>query len=283
MKDTEENADYYKVVKEDGSVKPARFVAQKMMKAIDEVNALPYALHNGDQRIPVMEVFRTIEGEGMHIGTPRVLARIGGCAVGCKWCDTKHSWTLKTSELMRLDDLIARIQLEAAGKVQQVSLTGGEPMHYPRQLQYLVLELRKQRFNVSLETSGMVMNDAVFALFDYISMDIKSPSSGVPMPPAMLAAYQALWNWHGRVQFKVVITDQRDLDWVTANLDWLYTCNPQVRSPLILTPGVLNTQHALASGNLAKHLLHTIDMICEWNQQYNIRVIAQQHQLLVYP
>lgn len=262
------------VIDSDSSLRPAQFVAHKYGKGIDQANA--------ENLIPVIEVFRTVEGEGMHVGTPRVLARVSGCQVGCSWCDTKHSWAVGNYDRMTVEAFRDLILETADGKVQQVSITGGEPMHYPQQLLKLVPMLRTRRMNVSLETSGLIMNDAVFSLFDFISMDIKSPSSKVPVAPALMLAYKDLWNWHPRVQFKVVIVDRADLEWVETHLSWLYTSNPVVRAPLILTPGVRNTQKAQESKRLSEHLFDVVQMIVDWNQRHNIRVIAQQHQLLVY-
>lgn len=254
-----------------GNLQPTEFVNHKLLEAIDGVSP---------EQAPIIEIFRTIEGEGNHIGTPRVLVRFGGCAVGCVWCDTPHSWALKTASVLKsLDEVEAEIVNVAQGFVKEVSFTGGEPMHYPRQLLELTRRLRRRGFRLSVETSGLIFNSVVFNEFDYVSMDIKTPSSRVPVTTAMIREYRRLWDEHPGVQFKCVILNQGDLDWVNKYLSRFFKSDAKIRRPLILTPGVVATKK---EANLGGKLADIVDTILNWNKGYNVRVIAQQHALLNY-
>ena len=86
--------------------------------------------------LPIMEEFYSLQGEGFHTGKPAYFLRIGGCDVGCFFCDVKESWDASKHSLVSTDEAIARI-LENPAKA--VVVTGGEPMLYD--LSYLCREL----------------------------------------------------------------------------------------------------------------------------------------------
>lgn len=233
-------------------------------------------------RAPLMEVFYTAEGEGNFIGIPRILVRLGGCAVGCTWCDTKHSWKISPQwAAATVEDVVNEVESASNyGKsTRHISITGGEPLHYPDFVYNLAKQLRGKGYLVSVETSGLIFVPSVFNMLHYVSMDIKTPSSGIEVTPNFLNEYKRLAENHPGAQFKAVILDCGDLAFVASELRFLYETNPMIRSPLILTPGVKNTKTA---ANLAAKLNEVVQMILQWNAGYNIRVIAQQHALLSY-
>jgi len=90
-------------------------------------------------QLPIMEEFYSLQGEGFHTGKPAYFLRIGGCDVGCFFCDVKESWDASKHELTATDDVIERI---AANKSKAVVVTGGEPLLYD--LTYLCAELKKR-------------------------------------------------------------------------------------------------------------------------------------------
>ena len=77
--------------------------------------------------LPVMEDFYTIQGEGHYSGTPAYFIRLGGCDVGCHWCDVKESWDASQHQWVHVNDIIAKAR-ESGSKV--VVVTGGEPLMY---------------------------------------------------------------------------------------------------------------------------------------------------------
>ena len=74
--------------------------------------------------LPLMEAFRTVQGEGAHTGRSSFFMRIGGCDVGCHWCDVKESWDASVHPLTELEDLI---QMPGTNDTTVV-ITGGEPL-----------------------------------------------------------------------------------------------------------------------------------------------------------
>ena len=99
--------------------------------------------------LPLMEEFYTIQGEGFHSGKAAYFIRIGGCDVGCHWCDVKESWDANLHPLTKTDSIIQNANKFPA---KSVVVTGGEPAMY--NLDYLTLEFKKKNIQTFLETSG---------------------------------------------------------------------------------------------------------------------------------
>jgi 7-carboxy-7-deazaguanine synthase len=98
---------------------------------------------------PVMEHFYTLQGEGFHSGVAAYFIRLGGCDVGCVWCDVKESWDASRHPKMRTDEIVT---LASQHKGRIAVITGGEPaMH---DLTALSDELHSAGFKVHIETSG---------------------------------------------------------------------------------------------------------------------------------
>jgi organic radical activating enzyme len=102
------------------------------------------------QKLPVMERFYTIQGEGVHSGCPAYFIRLAGCDVGCVWCDVKESWNAEEHPLLTVEELIADVISAGANRV---IVTGGEPLMHD--LTALTTGLRARAIAVHLETSGV--------------------------------------------------------------------------------------------------------------------------------
>jgi organic radical activating enzyme len=97
-----------------------------------------------------MEAFYTLQGEGYHQGRAAYFIRLGGCDVGCHWCDVKESWDAAIHPQREIRDLVA----EAAGYPGRLAvITGGEPLLHD--LTELTAELRAAEFETNIETSGV--------------------------------------------------------------------------------------------------------------------------------
>ncbi|TDS59566.1 7-carboxy-7-deazaguanine synthase QueE [Myroides indicus] len=98
--------------------------------------------------LPLMEEFYTIQGEGYYSGHAAYFIRLGGCDVGCHWCDVKESWNATLHPLTKVEDIIER-----ASKIAKLAvITGGEPLMY--NLDYLTAELKRKGMQTNIETSG---------------------------------------------------------------------------------------------------------------------------------
>jgi 7-carboxy-7-deazaguanine synthase len=100
-------------------------------------------------KLPLMEQFVTIQGEGYYSGRSAVFIRLGGCDVGCVWCDVKESWEASAHPMVSVADIVAEVR---GFKTNFVVITGGEPtMH---DISKLVDELKSNNIYVAIETAG---------------------------------------------------------------------------------------------------------------------------------
>ncbi|TCI85391.1 7-carboxy-7-deazaguanine synthase QueE [Tenacibaculum sp. M341] len=98
--------------------------------------------------LPLMEEFYTIQGEGAYTGTAAYFIRIGGCDVGCHWCDVKESWNAKLHPPTHADIIVENAKKYA----ETVVITGGEPLMWS--LDYITEQLKNQDIKTHIETSG---------------------------------------------------------------------------------------------------------------------------------
>lgn len=98
--------------------------------------------------LPLMEAFDTIQGEGYHCGKAAYFIRLGGCDVGCHWCDVKESWDADTHTYLSIREIVDQVPK----KRDLVVITGGEPLMW--KLDELTKQLAKRGKKIHLETSG---------------------------------------------------------------------------------------------------------------------------------
>ncbi|MBA4746059.1 MAG: 7-carboxy-7-deazaguanine synthase QueE [Muricauda sp.] len=98
--------------------------------------------------LPLMEEFYTIQGEGYHKGTAAYFIRIGGCDVGCHWCDVKESWNAETHPPTPIDSIIANAEKYS----DTIVITGGEPLTWD--MGPLTEGLKAKNMKIHIETSG---------------------------------------------------------------------------------------------------------------------------------
>ena len=128
-------------------------------------------LVNKGEMLPLMEEFYTIQGEGAHTGTAAYFIRIGGCDVGCHWCDVKESWNANLHP-----PTLANTIVENAKKyAKTVVITGGEPLLW--RLDFITTELQKNGMKTHIETSGAYAFSGVWDWFCLSPKKTKLPLS----------------------------------------------------------------------------------------------------------
>ncbi|MCP9881673.1 7-carboxy-7-deazaguanine synthase QueE [Cyanobium sp. Alchichica 3B3-8F6] len=171
--------------------------------------------------LPVVETFHSLQGEGLHAGRSAFFIRLGGCNVGCSWCDTKHSWPADVHPQRRLSALAAEAQAAAITGAAFVVITGGEPLHHD--LAPLCNALAAAGLPLHLETSGV---DPLSGRFAWVTL---SPKAHRPPLPELLAACDEL---------KVVVHGPEDLDFAEAMATQAQAARGGNASPqLLLQPG----------------------------------------------
>lgn len=102
-----------------------------------------------ENKLPVMEAFYTLQGEGFHAGRAAYFIRLGGCDVGCVWCDVKESWDAEIHPKISISQIVADAS-QHNGRLAVI--TGGEPLMY--NLDELTAALKEAGFQTNIETSG---------------------------------------------------------------------------------------------------------------------------------
>ena len=112
------------------------------------IQAKSLALVEKGEYLPLMEEFYTIQGEGYHKGTAAYFIRVGGCDVGCHWCDVKESWNAATHPPTAIES----IAVNASKYSRTIVVTGGEPLTWD--MGPLTRALKKRGLQTHIETSG---------------------------------------------------------------------------------------------------------------------------------
>lgn len=136
-------------------------------------------LVNQGKMLPLMEAFYTIQGEGFHKGTAAYFIRVGGCDVGCHWCDVKESWNPDIHPPTAADDIVN----EAAKYSDTIVITGGEPLTWD--MTYLTTKLKEKGMNTHIETSGAY---ALTGIWDWICLSPKKMK--LPQPEIYNKAHE---------------------------------------------------------------------------------------------
>jgi 7-carboxy-7-deazaguanine synthase len=145
----------------------------------------------------VMEHFHTIQGEGVHTGRSAYFIRLGGCDVGCSWCDVKESWDEQAHPFISTDELV---HAAVGSGAPMVVITGGEPLM--QDLGALTLALRQAGLRTHLETSG---SSPMSGSFDWVTLSPKKFKAPLP----------ELYPFVD--ELKVVVVNRNDLAWAQAH------------------------------------------------------------------
>ncbi|MCX6231657.1 MAG: 7-carboxy-7-deazaguanine synthase QueE [Bacteroidetes bacterium] len=146
-----------------------------------------------------MEEFYSIQGEGFHTGEAAYFIRVGGCDVGCYFCDVKESWDAKLHPAIATDEIVQRALTHPA---KAVIVTGGEPLNY--NMNYLCEQLKKNGFKTFLETSGSM---PLSGKWDWICL---SPKQNAP---------PLTDNIEFADELKAIITKDFDFSWAERYAD----------------------------------------------------------------
>jgi organic radical activating enzyme len=143
--------------------------------------------------LPVMEHFYTLQGEGYYQGQAAYFIRLGGCDVGCVWCDVKESWDAAAHPLLSVDEIVLNVQ-QTPAKI--VVITGGEPLIH--KLDELTTRLKNSGFRIHIETSG---SSPLSGKLDWITLSPKKFKE--PLPEVLPYANE----------LKIIVFNKSDFIW----------------------------------------------------------------------
>jgi organic radical activating enzyme len=177
---------------------------KKIKLIVEEINI--------DTKLPVMESFYTLQGEGYHQGRAAYFIRLGGCDVGCVWCDVKDSWDADAHSKFSIDEIVSKVnrewemvngksgieneKREATNQKPIIVITGGEPLMH--NLDELSQALQTKGFETNIETSG---SSALSGSWNWICLSPKKFKA--PLPEILPVANE----------LKIVVFNKSDFDW----------------------------------------------------------------------
>lgn len=217
----------------------------------------------------VVEIFSSIQGEGLFCGQKQTFLRLHGCNLHCSYCDTPASQENNSFNEMSPAETVQKIR---DLKVTDVSITGGEPLIQEDFLMEVLEDLKNTGFRIHLETNGTLPGPMriLAPLIDIVAMDIKLPSS---------CGHYRLWDAHKEflescsgcsLFVKTVVSQDTDPDEIAAASCLIIAAGRDV--PLIIQPV---TGGNTPSGDL---LMKLQNVALDYLQ--DVRVIPQCHKIL---
>lgn len=144
-------------------------------------------------KIPLLEEFYSIQGEGFNTGKAAYFIRTGGCDLACHWCDSKETWKPEIHEFIEIDAILKRVESRPA---DTIVITGGEPLIH--NFDEFCAKAKAKGFILMLETSGAHNFSGVW---DWVCL---SPKSSKPPKPEYFQIAD---------EIKVVIFEEKDFIW----------------------------------------------------------------------
>jgi len=249
-------------------------------------------------KLPVLEEFVSVQGEGINIGHPYYFIRVGGCPLRCSFCDSEYSWNASQNQIVDLELVIGRA-LDACQKygIKWVSVTGGEPMLYTKQLLTMIEQFNANGLLVHIETSGRFYDKVVHERSDLYSPDAKTPCTGEQMK----GYFKGIENMRTQDQVKCLISSNEDLDYahaVNVQLNGACTMVLQPFNTNIVTNSTINMSDTMAGNRITQHLdaptirnnlsaslhwlLESYKLRCKMGEVWKRTIITPQIHVLAY-
>lgn len=222
----------------------------------------------------INKIFYSISGEGIHQGTPTVFVRFAGCNLlpnFCKFCDSAYAQSPDSGREMHMDEVVKEVILYSPYAKSWCLITGGEPLFQPDALQELVRELKRQQYQVEIETNGSLPKPPWWTLADSWSADIKCPSSGV----AGLSC-EEWFKTRPQDQIKFVVGTEEDLQFAEDMIRRHLADNPTVLvSPVINLTKInpLGKEDYFMSGQW-------LQKCAEFCKEHKVRFSLQWHKVI---
>lgn len=214
-------------------------------------------------------IYRATEGEGIHIGIPQIFVRFQGCHIGCVNCDSKETWDFDPATTMTLDDVMEKVEVLSQDIIKRVSITGGDPLHpsHIPSLLELIRELKNRNYYINIEAAGTRIVKEVFDAVDFISYDVKTPSTKVRTSPDLLLRF--INEYGNKAQVKAVVADKKDFETVFDAFHFVKKSGAPV-VPWCLTPCYEPEE---------KFPMLRFQQVVKMNEDFGLpfRVIGQQH------
>lgn len=217
----------------------------------------------------IVEIFKSIQGEGILIGMPMVFIRLWGCNMQCIWCDTTYSWSPEFKEITKRTSNspkeLVNYLIKAYPEVTWFNFTGGEPTLWEEEILQSTILLHSYSKKVCIQTNGKEWKEELFTSLDKVCMDIKCPNSG---EKSDLESIKRLRN---QDELKFVVESDIDLEFTKKVIK-----DYPSKAHIIIQP-------VLLKDDLFEQYYERIRWLIHEFEPYgfeNLRILPQMHQLL---
>lgn len=193
----------------------------------------------------VVEIFKSLQGEGRAQGQPATFLRLAGCNLNCAWCDTQYARTADAGREMSADEIIRRI---TAMGCRRICVTGGEPLLQKEDLILVLKHLAGEGYEISIETNGTIEFTDLLP-YATVCMDVKCPSSGETSDLTLLR------DLRKEDVVKFVVSNEEDLAYAETILhDW------QIAALVLISPAEGSDMRMIADAVLERDLPVTVQI-----------------------
>ena len=168
----------------------------------------------------ISEIFPSIQGEGRGQGRVTTFARLAGCNLRCRWCDTRYAWD--GGEEMSVEAIATAVRDIG---IRRVCITGGEPLLQGDELSELLAILAEEQYEIEIETNGTI-DPSPYRRYATICMDVKCPASGEESDLTLLSRLGP------RDAVKFVVSDLEDLRYMVGIITHFPTEAELIVSPV---------------------------------------------------
>ncbi len=166
--------------------------------------------------VPVSEIFFSVQGEGVHAGTPSVFLRTYYCNLTCTWCDSKYTWLNQNAAVsgvnydpMAVDNILQKLMSFGC---KHLVITGGEPLLHQNRLMELISQLKESGFFIEIETNGTIAPaDELQEQIDCFNVSPKTENSLVQESVRIRPESLRSFVHSGKAWFKFVVCEPDDL------------------------------------------------------------------------
>lgn len=216
----------------------------------------------------VVEIFKSIQGEGTLIGSPMVFIRLWGCNMACTWCDTRYSWAPEFKEITKREDYtpeeLAKFLLRTYSEVTWFNFTGGEPSLWDKDIQQTTILLQSKSKKVCIQTNGKEWKE-IFTILDKVCMDIKCPKSGEK------SDLRSITKLRAQDELKFVLESKEDILFAKEIIE-----NYPSKGTIIIQPVLLSQEPLQTYYDRIRLLISEFDSL----PIEKVRILPQLHQLL---
>ena len=239
--------------------------------------------------------YTSIQGEGRFVGHPMTYVRLQGCPVGCNWCDSKYTWKPYNQENMypeiKSSDTTTKSfkELEKLLAVEQshhIWFTGGEPTIQGDAIKNFITYAKKDSHSILPDreyhicTAGQILNKKLFDILDYITIDIKAPTSTAASNLKIVKEVIDRYLLEEKVELKMVVANNtEDMEYAKEIVN-MFDTTPITLQPLYVSESEIITFDVSPSTSRWNYADFAAWVNDTFRNYYKVRMGLQLHKVI---